>query len=414
MHKITKKRIIMVRSFVDALKDIEKTLGASGEVKPSEVKALNEIISLVRKDSFGHYLSLSNDPSSTNISYCKMAEHKYDIPKRVMTSPGRYFSKHFTEHFEKISAKCLDRFVCRFGVHLNKASVAQLDSRIQILRGKAIKEHYKGTEVHSCMTGPHNTYKLNLYELNPEKCGLVILDGQIRALLWTTDSGQTILDRAYPSGHNKIDQIRLWAESKGYLLRVDPDKNIVDQTIAVSDGGLHKVTLKHSGCFPFMDMFRYANFEKNNTVICSNDFEFGNIKFNTDQGSYVEVIRCIKCGTKQAKAREVLINGELDAVCMCDDCYHKMFFRCGNCGKSFATRNLAIPANKNRKQRHYCKKCALNMQKFVQFSECSCEQCTTNKRAFKEIFESAGMNINEDVTALNDYHPADMAYNPDE
>ena len=90
-----------------------------------------------------------------------------------------------------------------------------------------------------------------------------------------------------------------------------------------------------------------------------------------------------------------------------------MFFQCGQCGKSFAIRNMAISAN-NKKTRNYCKKCALNMQKFVQFGECTCEQCRTNKKTYKDIFDAAGININEDVTSLSDYHPADMAYNPEE
>ncbi len=415
MHKITKKRIVMVRSLIDALKDIETTLcKGTGEVKQTEIKAINDIISLIRKDDKGHFLSLSNDASSTNISYCKLPEHKFDIPKRVMTSPGRYFSKHYTEQFDKITPMCLDKFVRRFGVHLNKASAAQLDTRIKIFRGKEIKDHYKATESHGCMTGPHNTDKLKMYELNPENVGLVVLDGQIRALLWKTDAGATILDRAYPAGHNKIDLIRLWAESKRYLVRSVPDQNVVDNTIAVSDGAMHKVTLKHSGCFPFLDTFRYGKFEKNNMVVCSNDFDHGNVKFNTDQGSYVEVNKCIKCGDKRVKAREVFANGELDAVCICDACYAKMFFQCGNCGKSFASRHLAITADKNKRGRNYCKKCALHMQKFLQFSECSCEQCCTNKRTYKEIFDSAKINISEDITSLHDYHAADMAYNPDE
>lgn len=403
MHKILKKRVVLIRSMVDAVEDMPTM---HKEIKAAEVDAIRKIIGLVRKDDKQHFISLSTDTSGTNISYCKVPEQKYEIPKRVMTNLSRYLTRHYPDERAIISDSALDKYIRRVGVHLNKASAALLDARIRIYHGKEIRERYRNTEAHSCMTRC-NSFKVNLYELNSDKVALVELDGQVRALLWTDDEGVKILDRAYPAGHNKIDLLRLWAESKGYVLRNVADQNVVDNTIELNDHSKRKVTLKHSGCFPFLDTFRYGQFD-GTSIILSNDYEFGNIKLTTDQGTYAEVVRCIKCGDRRNKPREVLVDGDLDTIHICDTCYSKMFFQCGQCGKNNSIRRLAIEASKNKNRRNYCKKCVLMMQKHLQFNDCTCDNCLENKRHYKELFQSAGINVNEDVMNCGEDNAADL------
>ena len=400
MHKITKDRVVLIRAMVDSIKDLRKL---NSEIPENEIAVLETIVQKIRKDENGHFLSLATNAAAntTHVTYSKSADSKFEIQKRVMTSVTRYFSRHYGAEFQQLKDTTADKYQRRIGVRLNIASVNQLDTRIKILRGKEVKNYYKtqaASTSHSCMVGSCKSHIVSLYEMNPDKVGLAVLDNEIRALIWTLDDGSTLLDRVYPAGHGKIDLVRLWAENKGYILRKNADQNIVDKTIELSNGAKQKVTLKHGGIFPFMDTFRYGKLN-GNTVVCSNDFDFGDVKFNSDQGIYTEVFRCVKCGEKLQKQREVMNGDTIEYQHICDACFQKMFFACAQCGKNHPLKMQGISG---RGGRNYCRRCVTTMQSTIKYSECSCDRCADTKRTFTEILKAGKIDINADMMSGND------------
>lgn len=397
MNKVFKKRVVLIRAMVNAVEDMRTMFLPTGQVSENDIDQLAQIVGKIRKDDKGHFISIGTESTKISISYAKTAESRLDVPKRIMTGLARYFGRQYPEH--PIPDAVMEKYERRVNAQITKKSIMLLDTKIKMLRGKDIRDFYKtmGEQVtHSCMTGPCSSFKVVLYELNPDKVSLIVFDEQIRALLWKCDDGTTVLDRAYPSGHHKTEILRTWAESKGYILRANPDQNIVDQTIALSDGSSKQVTLKHNSVFPFMDLFRYGKFGPDNTVTMSNDINFGNLVFKTDQGTYVEILRCSKCGSARAKMREVLVGGTIDNYCICDACYSKMFLICSNCSKNASIRNIAIDGTLTNGQ-HYCKKCAITMQKFVQFNDCHCSNCESLRKRYREVFRVAKLDLSKDL-----------------
>jgi len=401
MNKVLKRRVVLIRSMITATDE----LFSSKQITSEQKVELDVIIKDIRDDTKKHFLSMSVDDLSNAVcyvSYCRSKEQRYDIPKRIMTSVGRYFSRTYGSTFVTINDSVIDKFTRRIKINLNKSFTVELSSRLKFFKGKEIREFYKAAASHSCMTGKCNSFKLNLYELNPDKVSLVVMDGAVRALLWTLDDGVTkLLDRVYPSGHNVIDVLRMWAESNGYILRHNPDQNLVDQTIALSDSSKRTITLKHSGIFPFMDTWRYGQFIQDNMIVMSNDLEFGNLRFSTDQGAYVEIMKCSQCGAKQSRAHETIINGNLETTHLCDSCYSKMIFTCSTCSAKVSLSKLGIDGAKNSYKRSFCKKCTNNMQKFLQYSDCGCGTCEETKNYYVKLFKEAKIDIHKDVMSFS-------------
>jgi len=155
-----------------------------------------------------------------------------------------------------------------------------------------------------------------------------------------------------------------------------------------------RVTVTHNGVFPFIDTFRYGKILNDTTAVLSNDINFGNIKFTTDQGTYTEVTRCSKCGDKRGKLREILLDGEIDQICICDACYKTMYQTCVQCSKTYPERKIAIKAEMTQYHRAYCRKCAVSMHTALKFNDCTCGACTESKQYYKNLF--AELNVSDD------------------
>lgn len=125
-----------------------------------------------------------------------------------------------------------------------------------VVRGMEVIEAYK-TGPSSCMV--RNSRRTRFYAQNPEKVGLVkiIKDGKYvgRALIWTLDSGKTLIDRGYPNNSPATRALRFWASQQGYL-------TLSNDSLGggKSLGAEESVTLKHStnGYMPYLDTLRVA------------------------------------------------------------------------------------------------------------------------------------------------------------
>lgn len=180
----------------------------------------------------------------------------------------------------------------------------------------------------SCMSGEAASYT-ELYALNPDKVKLITFGNRSRALLWTTDDGERVLDRYYPAQSKYGELLRKWAKNKGYILRNNPDALDLGGDVKLSDNKQHVITLKHNNVFPYLDTFKYGKI-KGNKVQISNYASFGNIIFDSQDGEYTESF-CYKC-YKELSGNDRI---DHDDRFYCENCFSELFFECAKCHKTY-------------------------------------------------------------------------------
>ncbi len=116
MDKIFEQRIVMVHSLITALKNIgTSTYQGTSEFDKTEIKAIDEIISLIRKNDKKHFLSLPVNISCLDyVTYAYPDNNPLDVPKRVLTPFGLYCSRYYSEQFNKISENCFGKFYSEY------------------------------------------------------------------------------------------------------------------------------------------------------------------------------------------------------------------------------------------------------------------------------------------------------------
>jgi hypothetical protein len=261
MHKITKDRIKLIKTMMKVLGDFKE----EGYPHFSHYVPVGErmMMNIIRNDEFHFFLSLSQE-EDFRISYARRKEDRLNAAKRVKTTLGRFLvAKMGLE-----STPFISKFVERVWGELHKRS-----ADITVIRGDELVEHYRYSPAGSCMTGP-SAWKVSLYGANPEKVGLVIM-GDLRALLWKTDEGATVMDRIYPSGHSKEQVLRRWGDENGFIHRVRTGLVDTDR-VGLSDGKVYHVTLNavegseelqddfpsapdEGHIFPYMDTFCFLS-----------------------------------------------------------------------------------------------------------------------------------------------------------
>jgi len=246
--------------------------------------------------------------------------------KRVSTTLGRYIKRNYFRELDPSSKPLLtDEFVDDFVKRVTTAILEGLDvlgKDVEEGGGESIIEKYRESKAKSCMND-ESCIHMTLLSSNSNKVSLVTKEDNARALLWIDDEGDKILDRVYPAGGKYVLPLRRWAEKKGYILRENPDQLVTtSQTVELSDGKEHKVTLKAKDIenFPYLDTFRFGKFIGDDLVL-SNDVSFGDLLFDNEKGKFHKFKYCDKCGGKLNE------KGECPS-CVDDD-------TCKNCGVSF-------------------------------------------------------------------------------
>lgn len=369
MNIVLKRRIKLIRAMIEA----KKSLPGFGLKS-----AIDAIISLIRQDKDGYFLSISSD-DPTKVSFSKKNSsnsEKSSEKNRTRSSLQRFIRRQMNIDNDFISDVSLDKFVIMVSLLVDES----LDSKIKIIDGEDIVKYYTNTQIRSCMTGSCASFKTSIYSLNKNKVKMVIFNNDVRALLWQCDDGKIVLDRAYPSGHWGVSFIRTWAKKRGYLLRDVPDSVTGTGNNGISDGNCHIVTLMHDGIFPYMDTFKFALISKTQ-IIVSNDPTFGNaILTNTDGGFYQKQV-CQQCGAFVENGHERFVsNGSTDNILYCGTCYDRLAFSCSICGKY--TLNRFRYRNWN-----MCNMCHGLAKAFTTHNKCNCYNCQDRRNLYVSVIE---------------------------
>jgi len=291
--------------------------------------ALKRIIAMVRSDEAGHYLAYSQEQPD-KISYASKPEHRFDNARRQRTTLGRYIRRQLEVGTDDLSEDGMQKLTRCIFAHLLKEPSAM----IEIVTGENITDAYsKAIGGSSCMTGGDCRY-VQLYEMNPDKVSLVIYGESVaRALLWTCDDGQQVLDRIYPNDGAHVAVLHCWAEERGVVTRKGnsmPGRGMV----SLSDYSARCVTLRHGDVFPYLDTFHFGTLLPGKQVRLSNDPDCEDVVFESAGGEYVDMepegVCCDRCGDRIDDGDEYAH----DEACYCESCFNRLFRVCDRCNET--------------------------------------------------------------------------------
>ncbi len=327
-----KNRVSLIANMEAAIEQLAKDC----RMRSNELTIVsNLIIQKIKNNEGNHNLSFSSDKTTPgNVAFDDGKDEK--TKKRVPQSLGRYVRRHLNVTIEQLSDVALDTFV--------KETIKYLDisEKIEIISGPRIEEQYKDTsKVSTCMGGPSNCIKVRLYAENPEKVKMVLFDkGTLRALLWTADDGQVILDRIYPDGHSYCQAIRNWAKSQGFILKATQGTG----EFRLSDSSIRYITLKRpsNGRYPYVDTFQNGKIDGDN-IILSNSREKGhNVPLSSTSGVINIPINCKECGASISSQNLNDYKTLEDGTILCNACYSKRFVECELCNKIIKKENAKV------------------------------------------------------------------------
>jgi hypothetical protein len=183
--------------------------------------------------------------------------------QRTQIGVGRFVNR--VAALQKITLKSeqLEKFVNSYKAHCKKIIGKE---RFEIVEGEDIKKYYsvdsyqerKGQLFASCMRYDACQTYFNIYIKNPEVCKMLILKGEEeekiagRALIWTTTSGETYMDRQYTNYDSDILLFKNYAKSNGWLYYGSGKGK--DLEVQLKDIDYVK--------YPYMDTFKYYDVKK--------------------------------------------------------------------------------------------------------------------------------------------------------
>jgi len=305
-----------------------------------DIAIINKIMEKLKEDKDSHYLSVSQEDFNS-VSYAKRKDDKFDNDKRIKTTFGRYVRRRMKIKEDKLSDATLSDLATFISLAIGKKKNTDTETKketesVNILSGLDIVNFYRKTDktLHTCMTGARNSKSINFYAKNPNKVSLVVSkDEKSRALLWTADNGDKVLDKIYPKHGVGNKKIQIWASGKGFK---KPNKT-------------QRITMNHNGWFPYIDSFVFGKLDpptasKNvvGTVILSTDSSFGNASFKSQHGSYTAIRRCSGCNVQVGmyEGTSIISNGK--TIYFCRNCIDKHCDSCFKCKSYYLKSNNEV------------------------------------------------------------------------
>lgn len=195
----------------------------------------------------------------------------------------------------------------------------------------------------SCMTGDCSHYT-RVYANNPERVGLLVHRPKsggrsARALIWTNDKGEKLVDRVYGGNAFASRMFKKYAEENGALFH---------ETWDDSHRFKVKVKLPDNGFFPYMDTLEYAS-------LCDDGEHAWLYSYSPTlkSGKYIYTLRCTDGGPFECEnvyycecCDSRIVDGEeyggLNDI-LCEDCYNAAYTTCDECGEELLRDDALVP-----------------------------------------------------------------------
>lgn len=405
MANLSAKRIIL-KNRVKLLRAMENFI-AGASWRDRQIQYIAQVTKRIRKNEDA-MLALSPEHGMGYISFATRPDHKWSLSKRMVTTIGKYLRGEM-----EIDSFCVsDQILEQLNYHISSGTMDYKNLPIKIVYGREVTKAYEDDgRWHSCMTGL-NANKVELYENNPDKVGLAIFDERARALLWTTDEGQKVLDRIYPNSGDHVYTMQKWAGLQGFIYRLSTTAEKTD----ISDGKTYNVTVELRKHLPYLDVWKSTNYigrkspSDKRLIVLTNGYPSESIRDKfpptpqcglckgflwedyerhfTDSGSgpYCEecvdmaITICARC--LDIKEPTLVVYMQDFQEYWCHDCIVYDAFQCRHCGHCYSTETGHVLATDD--GNIYCENCASALLKV-------CDTCGTIARNSAWFLPSGGI-----------------------
>lgn len=259
-----------------------------------------------------NYIGWSVDDPS-RVAYSGSGVHRLDHSRRRVTTVHRYITRILK--LGDIPEHQAESFAYRM-----QALRPEANDTMEVIKKGIVAAFENEFGGHSCMTGGCAEY-VQVYEENDniQLLKYTSFGGKrARAVVWTTDKGETILDRIYPNSGAHIDRIHGWAKEQGWLIR--ETNGLPEGDVRISDGKRHTVSVtSDSGMWPYMDTFRFADGDESEATL--SNWDSGNAVLESTDGGFIgHYMRCENCSERYDENDLTTIDDVLWCEnCLCDE-----------------------------------------------------------------------------------------------
>lgn len=209
----------------------------------------------------------------------------------ITTKLGKYIKKHYKDIVPK------DHILSEFIATLN-AILWKKPPRVRVYTGKDIITTYnsfKGKRgLDTCMVKDNKPNELlGLYSMNPDVIALHCLEDfestKARALVWTLENGDKIVDRIYPNSGENFQKFKQYFKQKeNYYIRSNHKMSNDGEIITVNKKQNIIVTLKSKNMeyFPYLDTFQFGKCEGDKLILSNTRLTDFIMQFDDQDGGY--------------------------------------------------------------------------------------------------------------------------------
>ena len=267
---IERGRKVILASFLGVIPKVVEGMKGYGE---SQRDRLSQDLEDLYCELANCHLYISTSDVVGLFSYAKEKENPFDA--RIRAKPFRVMARCAEDNFSNIPEQVIKNIITYI---LPKVYVTVLE--VEVVTGVAIAEAYRTAYAwDSCLTGSnlHTQDTLEIFVMNPDKvelCKFLSQDSgdKARALLWTTDTGERVLDRLYPNDSNLMPLIEDWCVANKIIQRANNWLAEASDSIYLKDKKYYEVTLSVAShnvetTFPYLDTFAYAEWDDMNQYV---------------------------------------------------------------------------------------------------------------------------------------------------
>lgn len=215
-----------------------------------------------------------------------------------------------------------------------------------VVRGEDAVRAYRDSDPawQSCMARSNG---VRWYARNPDKVGVVkIMRGKNlymgRALIWTCDGGETVVDRVYPSNNGPhTAALHRWCEEHGYDYKT---RQCMDDGLLKSKRLNYHITMQNTAGndwereehgYPYLDTMKYAEESPRYCDTITLTPSHGDVRFDSTGGSWSgtgsrrphaatapPTVACLACSLR---VFEEAVYYNIAGEPFCEDCYHEHY-----------------------------------------------------------------------------------------
>lgn len=285
-----------------------------------------------------NYLDVSNDDNG-KLSYMTLDRVKklpyytlpdlYEPKRRYHTKPSKAIRKLF-KNPDMFTAQEYEGFTRLW----NKRFNPNIEFTLKVAAPKDIPRYYKyssyesqnGTLGGSCMRNVDEEF----FEIYAENCdGMLISvngDDKIngRALLWTMDNGDKVMDRVYMTNEDTLTQFLFWAKDNGYIRKKHQSYDAKDGWVRPTGeefyNNYNKSLKREYDHYPYVDSLTYMSGDRLllSNVACDFHYQLTGLHGGYEDNENLDLRSCDDCNDTIREDDEQYC--EFDGEVYCPNC----------------------------------------------------------------------------------------------